>query len=48
MKNLNLLDVLLDYINEQGLYSDLLDWYEMYGNDKEQLDEDLENRYNDL
>lgn len=48
MENLNLLDVLLEYINEHGLYSDLLNWYEMYGNDKKQLDEDLENRYNDL
>lgn len=48
MKHLNLLDTVLDFISEQGMYKELLDWHEMYGNDKEQLDRDLENRYEDL
>lgn len=48
MDKLSLLDVLLDYLNEHGLYEDMLSWYEMHGNDKEELDEALEGRYNDL
>lgn len=47
-EHLDLLDVVLDYVNEQGLYNDFLTWAEMYDHDKEELDERLENRYNNL
>lgn len=46
-KHLQLLDIVLDYINEHGHYNSFLDWAEMYDWDREQLDKDLENRYDE-
>ena len=48
MDKLSIIDILLDYLNEQGTYQDMLNWYEMHGNDKEELDEVIEGRYDDL
>lgn len=47
-RHLILLDIVLDYVNEQGLYSDFLDWAEMYDHNKEELNTNLDNRHENL
>jgi len=47
-EHLELLDILLDYINEQGEYNHFLDWAEMYDHDREDLDRRLDDRYQNL
>ena len=47
-EHLELLDILLDYIEEQGEYNHFLKWAEMYGYNKKDLDQRLERRYNHL
>ena len=46
-KNDSLLDLVVDYLNEQGDYQNFLDWAEMYDYDKEEIDEDIDNRHQD-
>lgn len=47
-EHLSLLDIVLDYLNEHGVYEDFLDWAEMHDFDREELDERIENRYKNL
>ncbi len=46
MDHLRLLDTVLDYINEHGLYTDLIEHMRMYDEDTEAFEEAVENRYN--
>ena len=47
-EHLELLDIVLDYINEHGDYNSFLEWAEMYDYDKKELDQRLENRYESI
>lgn len=43
MKVLKLARLLVQYLNEQEVYFDFLEWAENRGNDRDQIEENIEN-----